>query len=138
MPSVESYPGMTLNTSDINDDLNTIQNSMNITITPEKTPKKTIDDILETNIRNLEDFVDSKVINIYKRPWTKLESRLKTIKIKEFVSSKIQDKTYETEEADEMYKNLIKDIQLSKKRYKVNYSVDDTCIMEVTKIKSKS
>ena len=138
MPSVESYPSMTLNTSDINDDLNTIQSSMNITITPEKSPKKTIDDILETNIKNLENYVDSKVINIYKRPWTKLESRLKTIKIKEFVSSKIQDKTYETEEANEMSKNLIKDIQLSKKKYKVNYSVDDTCIVEVTKIKSKS
>jgi len=143
MPTIESSPIMSLNTSEIKDELNTIKNGMNdngmnTLVNISNSSKKTIDDILESNIKSLEDFVDSKVINIYQRPWTKLEIRLKTIKIKEFIANKLQDKTYTSEECLDLSKNLLKDIQLSKKKYKVNYSVEECYIVDVTKIKSKS
>ena len=134
MSSIESYPIMSLNTTEVKNDLDAIENNLK-NINQEEAPKKTIDDILKSNIKNLENFVDSKVINIYQRPWNKLEPRLKTIKINEFIKSKIGDNTYDSNEGNNLSKLLIKDIQLSKKRYKINYSVEDTCILEVTKAK---
>lgn len=134
MSSIESYPIMSLNTTEVKNDLDAIENNLK-NINQEQAPKKTIDDILKSNIKNLENFVDSKVINIYQRPWNKLEPRLKTIKINEFIKSKIDDNTYDSNEGNNLSKLLIKDIQLSKKRYKINYSVEDTCILEVTKAK---
>ena len=41
-----------------------------------------IKSILKKNIKNLESFVDGKVINMYARPWNKLEQKLKRIKMK--------------------------------------------------------
>lgn len=134
MPSLESYPIMSLNTTEVKKDLDAIENNLK-NVTQPQTPKKTIDDILKSNIKTLENFVDSKVINIYQRPWNKLEPRLKTLKINEFIKSKIDDNTYDSNEGNNLSKNLIKDIQLSKKKYKINYSVEDTCILEVTKAK---
>ena len=134
MSSIESYPIMSLNTTEIKNDLDTLENDLK-NIKQEEPKKKTIDDILKSNIKNLETFVDSKVINIYQRPWNKLEPRLKTAKINEFIKSKIDDNTYDSNEGNNLSKNLIKDIQLSKKKYKINYSVEDTCILEVTKAK---
>ena len=131
MPTIDSYPIMSLNTSEIKDELSHLKNGMNNNgmnnngMNGPISPKKTIDDILESNIKNLENFVDSKVINIYQRPWNKLETRLKTLKIKDFINAKIQDKTYTSDEADELSKHLLKDIQLSKKKYKINYSVEE-------------
>lgn len=138
MSSIEQHPNMSPNTSEIKDALSNIKNSLNVSGNIEECPKRTIDDILESNIKNLENFVNSKVINIYQRPWNKLESRLKTLKIKEFIESKLDDKTYTSLEADELSKNLLKDIQLSKKKYKINYSIEDCCIIDTTKIKTKS
>ena len=134
MSSIESYPIMSLNTTEVKNDLDAIENNLK-NINQEQAPKKTIDDILKSNIENLENFVNSKVINIYQRPWNKLEPRLKTIKINEFIKSKIDDNTYDSNEGNNLSKILIKDIQLSKKKYKINYSVEDTCILEVTKAK---
>lgn len=37
----------------------------------------TIEYILKNNIKRLETFMDNKVINIYSRPWNKLEPKLK-------------------------------------------------------------
>lgn len=138
MSSIEQHPNMSPNTSEIKDALSNIKNSLNMSDNIEECPKRTIDDILESNIKNLENFVNSKVINIYQRPWNKLEARLKTLKIKEFIESKLDDKTYTSLEADELSKNLLKDIQLSKKKYKINYSIEDCCIIDTTKIKTKS
>ena len=137
MSSIEQHPNMSPNISEIKDALSNIKSSLNVSNNIDEPPKKTIDDILETNIKNLENFVNSKVINIYQRPWNKLESRLKTLKIKEFIKSKLDDKTFTSLEADELSKNLLKDIQLSKKKYKINYSVEDCCIIDTTKIKTK-
>ena len=70
-----------------------------------------------------------KVINIYQRPRNKLEPRL-DYKINEFIKSKTDDNTYDSNEGNNLSKILIKDIQLSKKKYKIGS--EDTCILEVT------
>lgn len=134
MSSLESYPIMSLNTTEVKNDLDAIEDNLK-KVNHIQPPKKTIDDILKSNIKNLENFVDSKVINIYQRPWNKLERRLKTVKIKEYIKTKTDDNTYDSNESNELLNNLIKDIQLSKKKYKINYSIEDTCILEVTKTK---
>ena len=68
-------------TSDIIDELDVIKNNINVI---NNKLKKTIDDILQRNIQNIEDVLDSKVINIYARPWSKLEHKLKLKKIDEY------------------------------------------------------
>ena len=34
-----------------------------------------------------ESFLDNKIVNMYARPWNKLETRLKIIKVKEYYNS---------------------------------------------------
>jgi len=44
----------------------------------------TVTDIINKNINNLEDYINTKVINIYQRPWNKLEPKLKFKKVEEY------------------------------------------------------
>ena len=44
----------------------------------------TVDHIIKQNIDKMEGYLNSKVINIYKRPWSKLENKLKIKKINEY------------------------------------------------------
>lgn len=46
----------------------------------------TVTDIVNKRINNLESYLDSKVINIYQRPWNKLEQKLKLKKLNEYYS----------------------------------------------------
>ena len=46
----------------------------------------TVTDIVNKRINNLESYLDSKVINIYQRPWNKLEQKLKLKKLSEYYS----------------------------------------------------
>ena len=64
--------------------INDIQNELNSlkTISESTNDCKTITDVLRNNIENIERNVDSRVINIYSRPWNKLEVRLKKKKIR--------------------------------------------------------
>ena len=89
---------------------------------------KTIDDVLDNNIKKLEDFVNNKVINIYSRPWNKLESKLKKNKILQFLTIKLENKEINNNEYDIVYKNLIKEIDLNK-TIKLEYNIED-CIIE--------
>ena len=41
----------------------------------------------ETNLSKLEIFLNNKVINIYKRPWKKLEVKLKIKKVEEYINN---------------------------------------------------
>jgi hypothetical protein len=72
--------------------ISTIRDSINDIITTEN-PKidasdisssNTVDYIMNKKINNLEEYLDSKVINIYQRPWKKLELKLKLRKIDEY------------------------------------------------------
>ena len=110
--------------SDINDELNMckLNNS-----TPPTEEKKTINDILKSNIKNIENFMDNKVVNMYARPWNKLELKLKHTKIKEYIELKdeIDNKTY-------FYNNYVKLLKI--KKIKVNYDFENYIIKNITMI----
>ena len=91
------------------------------------TSKKTIQDILKNNVEKMEKFMDSKVINIYSRPWNKLESKLKTKKIEEFLKIELESKTITLNTFNNLFYNLSKNIILNKK-IKLEYDTDKCCI----------
>lgn len=104
--------------SDIIDDLNKIKNGNVHKI-------KTLDDIVEKNIKNIESVIESKVINIYARPWVKLEPKLKLKKIKEYIEYN-ESNEYSTEEKDKIYKYY-----LDKKKVIIKYDSDKCLIQEL-------
>lgn len=83
---------------------------------------KTLDDIIQKNLKNIENILDSKVINIYARPWVKLEPKLKLKKINEY----IKDKNYD----DELKCKIIK-YYTDKKKITINYDSELCCITEI-------
>lgn len=95
--------------SDIIDELNTLKTS-NV----QKT--KTLDDIIEKNVKSIEQMIDSKVINIYARPWVKLEPKLKLRKINEFFTN--------NDEYDNDIKEKIRKYYLDKKKVVIKYDVE--------------
>ena len=105
-------------TSDIIDELDGIRNNM---INTNKKENKTIEDILQKNIENIESVLDSKVINMYARPWNKLESKLKLKKINEYYEN-INDKS----EREFVIKYLN-----NKKKVVVSYDIDNCVIKKI-------
>ena len=105
-------------TSDIVDELDGIKKSFNNT---EIQTNKTIEDILQKNIENIENVLDSKVINIYARPWTKLEPKLKIRKINEYyeLNSNNSEKVF-----------VLKYIS-NKKKVVVDYDVSECSIKSI-------
>ena len=80
------------------------KSSLNLTndsTTSEKT--NTVTDIINKKISNMETYLNSKVINIYQRPWNKLEQKLKIRKLQEYYNSD----------------NNILDLSESKKRWQI-------------------
>ena len=81
--------------------------------------KNTVDYIMNKKINNLEDYLDSRVINIYQRPWSKLEQKLKIKKLQEYFDNSVLDKNKElinTLEIDDDVNNLNKEIKSKKRR----------------------
>jgi len=103
--------------SDIIDELNTLKTS-NVLKT------KTLDDIIEKNVKSIEQMIDSKVINIYARPWVKLEPKLKLRKINEFFTNNDE---YENDTQEKIRKYY-----LDKKKVVVKYDVE-LCSVESIK-----
>ena len=69
--------------STIRDSINDIITTNNKVIVEDST-SNTVDYIINKKINNLEDYLNTKVINIYQRPWNKLELKLKLKKIDEY------------------------------------------------------
>jgi len=69
--------------STITDSLNALIDTKNKTVEIQN-DKGTVNFIMNRNINNLEEYLNTKVINIYQRPWNKLELKLKTRKIDEY------------------------------------------------------
>ena len=129
-----------MSTSDINNELKKIkemnqQNSDMPEAAAEKPKIKNINDIIRNNIENLEKFVNNKVINIYSRPWNKLEPRLKKKKLEEYLQLLLDSKTISLTEFNKIIYGASKDInqfnskqsELNKK-LKVVYDKDD-CVL---------
>ena len=74
-------------THNMNEDF--VLNKLDATISNEITVSKTntVEDIMKNKIESLESFLDSRVINMYQRPWNKLETKLKIRKIEEYYNN---------------------------------------------------
>ena len=70
------------------------------------------------NTKTLEEFIDSKRINLYSRTWNKLEHKLKINKIVEFIDSNDYDIT------DDNKSKIVKVLTILVKTNKLNKSSD--------------
>lgn len=94
----------------------------------------------ETNQKNnrnqsIEEFIDTKRINIYSRPWNKLEIKLKKKKILEFIDQQKTDYKVNEKTLEKLTKILIRMLV----RDKLNKSSDlnyDTDLCKIISIKN--
>jgi len=112
---------MSLN--DIQNELNSI-NSNSKTI---ETKTNSIENVLVNNVKRLEKFMDSKVINIYSRPWNKLETKLKTKKIEEFLKKELETNVITLDTFNSLFYKLSRNITLNEK-IKLEYDTEQCCI----------
>ena len=103
--------------SDIIDELNLIKNGSTI-------QTKTIDDIIEKNVKNIENVINSYVIDIYARPWNKLEPKLKLNRLNKYFNS--DENNFSKEEQALIIKFLN-----NKKKVEVKYNIDNSIIDEI-------
>lgn len=96
----------------------------------------TVTDIVNKRINSLESYLDSKVINIYQRPWNKLEQKLKLKKLSEYYTDGPLNKDSSEDETNSKKKkkfqeafgnytnNEVRQFLLTsdKKRVKVDYN----------------
>ena len=94
-------------------DIQTELNSINSKSPEIKT--NTIENLLINNVRRLEKFMDSKVINIYSRPWNKLETKLKTKKIEEYLKKELETNTITLNTFNSLFYKLSRNIMLNEK-----------------------
>ena len=107
--------------NDIREELKSLKNIEKVT------NEKTINDILDNNIKIMEDFVNTKVINIYARPWNKLEVKLKKRKIEEYFSLLLENNEIDESEQKSILEKLNKLLDLNKK-IKLDYDIELCCI----------
>ena len=106
-------------------DIQTELNSINSKSPEIKT--NTIENLLINNVRRLEKFMDSKVINIYSRPWNKLETKLKTKKIEEYLKKELETNTITLNTFNSLFYKLSRNIMLNEK-IKLVYDTEKCCI----------
>jgi hypothetical protein len=88
-----------------------------------------IKSILKKNIRNLESFVEGKVINMYARPWNKLEPKLKRTKISEFLQELLDKKEINLINFNNLIYQIHKEIEFNRK-ININYDKEKCIITE--------
>ena len=117
------------------------KSSLNCNLTNDsKTSEKTntVTDIINKKISNMETYLNSKVINIYQRPWNKLEQKLKIRKLQEYYNS--DNNILDLSESKKKVANL-KDIMTfsearsalvtSRKKFKVDYDQENCVINSI-------
>lgn len=114
--------------------INDINNELSQMKSPDelKPNKKGIEYILENNIKQIENFMDRKIVNIYSRPWNKLEPKLKKDKILQFIKLQIEKEVYSPETANSITKTLLNEVSKNRK-IKVEYDIEN-CVIKSIKI----
>jgi len=111
--------------------INDIQNELDtIKINKEIHLSSSIDDILKKNIKSMEEFMNNKVINMYARPWNKLEPKLKRNKINEYLNILMDKKEINLSQFNNLLYKLSKEIEFNKK-ITLEYDKDDCTIMSL-------
>tara|TARA_B100001142_G_C14006448_1_gene528655 strand:+ start:326 stop:700 length:375 start_codon:yes stop_codon:yes gene_type:complete len=85
--------------------------------------------ILKKNIANLESFVEGKVINMYARPWNKLEPKLKRTKISQYLQEELDRKEISLIQFNNLIYQLHKEIEFNRK-LNVKYDQEKCVITE--------
>ena len=95
--------------------------------------KFSVEDVMDKQINKIESFLDSKVINIYQRPWTKLETKLKLNKIKHYLTALSEDKVtaINNDLSFDYIKKLLIGLNIDKKKVKVDYDQELCKIMSL-------
>ena len=106
--------------NDIKEELGSIRNNFKVCITEEIKPLLTQQ---KNSVQNIEDFLDSKIVNMYQRPWNKLEAKLKKTKIKEYYSLLLSQDKIEKSDYNKELESCLKCIDL-KRKLKVEYDHD--------------
>ena len=95
--------------SEVQNELNSIKKDSTIET------NNSINDILNKNVSKLEDYMNSKVVNIYSRPWNKLEPRLKRNRMNLYLNSLLTNKKIELNIFNTLLYKLNKEIEFNKK-----------------------
>jgi len=95
----------------------------------------TVTDVINKKLSNMENYLNTKVINIYQRPWNKLEQKLKIRKLQEYYNS--DNNTLDLTDSKKKVANL-KDVMIfsearsalvtSRKKFKVDYD-QEKCVI---------
>ena len=99
--------------STIIDSLNSLSDNPTNTDSDQESNTKTctVDDIVNKRLNSLEDYVNA-IINIYQRPWNKLEQKLKLKKLEEYYEEGPGvDSSEEDESTSKRKKNMLKHFQ---------------------------
>ena len=87
--------------------------------------------IIEKNICDFESFLSNKVINIYQRPFNKLESKLKKRKIKEFLDNELKSNSIKEDKYKSLMHKYERNIDYNIK-FKVEYSIENCIITKLS------
>ena len=110
--------------NDIQNELDTIKNNKEIPLS------SSIDDILKKNVESMEEFMNNKVINMYARPWSKLEPKLKRTKINEYLTILLEKKEINLTHFNNILYKLSKEIEFNKKII-LEYDKDECSIISL-------
>ena len=114
--------------NDVQTELNIIKTGASVNFNSDN-DSNNIKSILKKNIRNLESFVEGKVINMYARPWNKLEPKLKRTKINEYLQEMLNDKEINLINFNNLIYKLHKEIEFNRK-IKLTYDKEKCVITE--------
>ena len=79
--------------SDIKDELSTIRENLNNSLKQVNNNELSPIKIIKINsIEQIETLINSKIVNIYQRPWSKLETKLKKNRIREYLDTLLSEK----------------------------------------------
>jgi len=118
--------------NDVQTELNIIKTGASVNFNSDNeidNDSNNIKSILKKNIRNLESFVEGKVINMYARPWNKLEPKLKRTKINEYLQEMVNDNEINLINFNNLIYKLHKEIEFNRK-IKLTYDKEKCVITE--------
>ena len=86
---------------------------------------------IETN--TFESFLDNKIVNMYARPWNKLELRLKLIKVREYFNMLCEEGELPKNELENKIKNVESMVKYNRlKTSNVKYDQEECNIISIT------
>ena len=94
--------------------------------------EETTNEKKEIETETFENFLDKKIVNMYARPWNKLETRLKIIKVKEYYNTLCEEGEISKSELSNKIKEVESMVKYNRlKTSNVKYDQEECCITEI-------